>query len=86
MYHRCSSNFNEPDGDKRSTPTSSTTLSEGLGGAAAIGAAVDMGLTDSHPDAVVENLGATLKELGVPDDLIGEAAALAESVRGEVLN
>ena len=46
----------------------------------------DTGLTDSHFDAVVENLGATLKELGVADDLIGEAAAVAESVRGEVLN
>ena len=45
----------------------------------------DMGLTDSHFDAVMENLGATLKELGVPDDLIGEAAVVAESVRGDVL-
>ena len=45
----------------------------------------DMGLTDSHFDAVMENLGATLKELGVPDDLIGEAAGVAESVRGDVL-
>ena len=45
-----------------------------------------MGLNDSHFDAVMENLGATLKELGVPDDLIGEAAAIAESTRGDVLN
>ena len=45
----------------------------------------DLGLTDSHFDAVMENLGASLKELGVPDDLIGEAAGIAESVRGDVL-
>jgi len=46
---------------------------------------VERGLNDSHFDAVMENLGATLKELGVPDDLIAEAAAIAESVRGDVL-
>jgi hemoglobin len=45
-----------------------------------------MGINDSHFDAVMENLGSTLKELGVPDDLIGEAAAIAESTRGDVLN
>ncbi len=43
------------------------------------------GLNDTHFDAVVENLGATLTELGVPGDLIGEAAAIAESVRESVL-
>jgi len=46
---------------------------------------VDKGLNDSHFDAVMENLGATLTELGVPGDLIAEAAAIAESVRGDVL-
>lgn len=46
---------------------------------------VERGLNDSHFDAVMENLGATLTELGVPDDLIGEAAAIAESTRGDVL-
>ncbi len=46
---------------------------------------VEKGLNDSHFDAVMENLGATLKELGVADDLIAEAAAIAESVRGDVL-
>ncbi len=46
---------------------------------------VERGLNASHFDAVMENLGATLKELGVPDDLIAEAAAIAESVRGDVL-
>jgi hemoglobin len=46
---------------------------------------VEKGMNASHFDAVMENLGATLTELGVPDDLIGEAAAIAESVRGDVL-
>ena len=46
---------------------------------------VEKGMNSSHFDAVMENLGATLKELGVPNDLIGEAAAIAESVRGDVL-
>lgn len=46
---------------------------------------VKKGLDDSHFDAVMEHLGATLVELKVPADLIGEAAAIAESVRGDVL-
>jgi hemoglobin len=46
---------------------------------------VKAGLNDSHFDAVMENLGATLKELNVPDELIGEAAAIAESTRNDVL-
>jgi len=46
---------------------------------------VAKGLNDSHFDAVIENLGATLTELGVPADLIGEAAAIAESTRNDVL-
>ncbi|OAI04325.1 globin [Methylomonas methanica] len=46
---------------------------------------VKMGLNDSHYDAVMEHLGATMHELNVPEDLIAEAAALVESVRGEVL-
>ena len=45
----------------------------------------EMGLNDSHFDAVVELLGATLTELGIADDLIGQAAAVAESVRDDVL-
>lgn len=44
-----------------------------------------LGLNDSHFDAVVENLAASLSELGVADQLIGEVAAVAESVRGDVL-
>ena len=46
---------------------------------------VDMGLSDFHFDAVMEHLGATLKELNVPAELIAEAAALAESTRKDVL-
>ncbi len=46
---------------------------------------VKLGLDDSHFDAVVEDLAATLVELNVPQELIQEAAALVESVRGEVL-
>lgn len=47
---------------------------------------VQRGLNDSHFDAVMENLGATLTELGVPDELIAEAAAIAESTRNDVLS
>jgi len=46
---------------------------------------VSEGLNDSHFDAVMENLGATLKELKVPDHLIAQAAAIAESTRKDVL-
>lgn len=42
-------------------------------------------LNDSHVDAVIENLGATLKEMGVAEDLIKEVAAIAESTRNDVL-
>jgi hemoglobin len=44
-----------------------------------------MGLDDSHVDAVIEDLGATLKELGVKDELIAQVAGIANSVRGDVL-
>ncbi len=47
---------------------------------------VQMGMDDSHFDAVVELLGATLTELKVPKELIGKIAAIAESVRADVLN
>lgn len=46
---------------------------------------VTRGLNDAHFDAVVENLGATLAELGVAGEKIGEVAAIAESVRKDVL-
>jgi hemoglobin len=45
-----------------------------------------VGLNDGHVDAVIENLGATLAELGVSDDKIARVAALANSVRDDVLN
>lgn len=47
---------------------------------------IKMGLNDSHVDAVIENLGATLKELNVSDDLIAQVAAIANSVRDDVLD
>ena len=46
---------------------------------------VKMGLNDSHFDAVMENLAATLTELKVPSSLIAEAAKIAESTRKDVL-
>lgn len=46
---------------------------------------VQAGLDDSHFDAVMEHLGATMQELNVPGDLIAEAAAIAESTRKDVL-
>lgn len=46
---------------------------------------VSRGLNDSHVDAVIENLGATLREMGVGEDLIREVAAIAESTRNDVL-
>jgi len=46
---------------------------------------VARGLNDSHFDAVVEDLGATLKELNVPQELINEIAALCETTRKDVL-
>ncbi len=47
---------------------------------------VERGLNDSHFDAVVENLGAVLKELGVSDEMIGEVAGIAETTRDDVLS
>lgn len=46
---------------------------------------VAQGLNDEHFDAVVENLAGTLTELGVGEAEIGEVAAIAESVRDDVL-
>ena len=44
------------------------------------------GLNDSHVDAVIEDLAATLKELGVSDEDIAEVGAIANSVRDDVLS
>jgi hemoglobin len=46
---------------------------------------VKRGLNDGHVDAVIENLGSTLRELGVGEELIREVAAIAESTRDDVL-
>jgi len=46
---------------------------------------VKLGLNDSHFDAVMEHLGATLTELNVPQELIDQVAAIAESTRNDVL-
>lgn len=43
-------------------------------------------LDDTHFDAVVENLGGTLQELGVAESDIAEVAGIASSVRDDVLN
>jgi hemoglobin len=47
---------------------------------------VARGLNDSHVDAVIEDLAATLRELGVGEDRIAQVAAIANSVRDDVLN
>lgn len=47
---------------------------------------VKKGLNDSHVDAVIENLGATLSELGVKPELIDQVAAIAEGARNDVLS
>lgn len=47
---------------------------------------VKQGLNDSHFDIIVEHLGTTLEELGVPKELIQQVAAVADSVRDDVLN
>lgn len=46
---------------------------------------VQRGLNDTHFDAVMENLAATLEELSVPADMIAQCAAIAESTREDVL-
>lgn len=48
-------------------------------------ALVKNGLNDSHVDAVIENLGDTLRELNVAENLIAKVAAIANSVRDDVL-
>jgi len=46
---------------------------------------VKIGLNDSHFDAVMENLTGTLRELNVPENLIAQVDALAETTRNDVL-
>jgi len=47
---------------------------------------VARGLNDMHVDVVIEHLGNTLKELGAAPADIAEVAAIANSVRNDVLN
>jgi hemoglobin len=47
---------------------------------------VKMGLSNMHFDAVLEHLAATLAELNVPQNLIDQVIALAESTRADVLD
>ncbi len=44
-----------------------------------------MGITDFHFDIIVAHLGATLTELGVTDKMIGQAAAVAETTRADIV-
>lgn len=44
------------------------------------------GLNDSHVDIVIAHLGNTLGELGVKPELIAQVAAIANSVRDDVLS
>ncbi|MBT3787390.1 MAG: hypothetical protein HN725_15025 [Alphaproteobacteria bacterium] len=46
---------------------------------------VDDGLNDFHFDAVAGHLSSTLKELGLPDSLIGEVMTIAAGTRDDVL-
>lgn len=48
--------------------------------------AVRHGLSDQHFDAVADHLHATLKELGVTDNLVGEVMVIVGATRNEVLN
>ncbi len=47
---------------------------------------VDKGMNGSHFDSVAGHLAATLKQLGVPENLSGEVLAIAGSTRDDVLN
>lgn len=47
---------------------------------------IERGLNDSHVDIVLEHLGNTLRELGAAETDIQEVAALANSVRDDVLD
>lgn len=44
-----------------------------------------LGLNDSHFDATVENLVTALRDLNVPEDIIGEVGAVLETTRNDVL-
>lgn len=44
-----------------------------------------MNLTNAHFDAIISHLAATLTELGVSNELIGEAAVVLEVTRSDML-
>lgn len=46
---------------------------------------IKRGLNDNHVDIVLEHLGVTLSELGVSSEDITQVAAIANSVRDDVL-
>lgn len=46
---------------------------------------VARGLNDSHVDALLEHMSATLREIGVKEDLIQEVIEIIESYRDDVL-
>jgi len=46
---------------------------------------VKAGLNDEHFDAVVENLIATLREVGIPEDLIEQVEKITEGTRDDIL-
>lgn len=47
---------------------------------------IEKGLNDSHVDIIIEHLGNTLKELKAKDEDIAQVAAIANSVRDDVLD
>jgi hemoglobin len=47
---------------------------------------VARGMNDLHVDVILELLGKTLSELGVKDAMIAEVAAVANSVRDDILD
>lgn len=47
---------------------------------------INRGLNDTHVDIVIEHLGDTLRELGADEKDIQEVAAIANSVRNDVLD
>jgi hemoglobin len=47
---------------------------------------IKRGLNDTHVDIVIEHLGDTLRELGADEKDIQEVAAIANSVRDDVLD
>jgi hemoglobin len=46
----------------------------------------EMGLNDSHFNAVLDNLGKALRDLKVSDSMIAEVVAFAETTRNDVLS